>query len=104
MSNFVRFKVKLAYTHHVREFEFSVNTTIESMLDLIQSRAFGDFHPFLNETMFNSVKVIEAGQYNNVNGFDPELAPPMEPSNTTIREKYGTRYDQVAFYIRPVRL
>ena len=40
---------------------------------------------------------------NNVNG-DSELAPALEPSEETLREKYGNILGNTSFYIRPVRM
>jgi hypothetical protein len=48
-----------------------------------------------------AIEIVEAGQFNNENGRDAELAPALEYSVTTIREKFNN-YKQVAFYIRPV--
>jgi hypothetical protein len=48
-----------------------------------------------------AIEIVEAGQFNNENGRDAELAPALEYSVTTIREKFNN-YKQIAFYIRPV--
>jgi hypothetical protein len=48
-----------------------------------------------------SIEIVEAGQFNNENGRDAELAPALEYSNISIREKFNN-YKQTAFYIRPV--
>ena len=48
-----------------------------------------------------AIEIVEAGQFNNENGRDAELAPALEYSVTTIREKFNN-YKQTAFYIRPV--
>jgi hypothetical protein len=47
------------------------------------------------------IEIVEAGQFDNVNGRDAEVAPALEHSDTTIREKFNN-YNQTAFYIRPV--
>ena len=44
--------------------------------------------------------IVESGQFDNINGFDPELAPELVDSDMTIREKYLNISGQVAFYIR----
>jgi hypothetical protein len=100
----VQFQLKLAYTHHVRVYTFSLDTTIASLIEIIQKNAFSDFDPFIERTLFNQVEVVESGQYNNINGFNPELAPALEPSEITIREKYEGRYNQTAFYIRCLQI
>ena len=99
-SNSVQFQVKLAYTHHIRVYTFSPDTTMTSLIEIIQKNAFKDFEPFIDRTLFNQVEVVESGQYNNINGFNPELAPALEPSEITIRERFEGRYNQTAFYIR----
>jgi hypothetical protein len=48
-----------------------------------------------------AIEIVEAGQFNNENGRDAELAPALEYSDTSIREKFNN-YKQTAFYIRPV--
>jgi len=103
-SNSVQFQVKLAYTHHVRMYEFRPDTTMESLIEIIQKSAFNVFDPFIDQTLFNKVEVVESGQYNNIHGFNPELAPALEPSEITIREKYEGRYNQTAFYIRCLQI
>ena len=100
----IKFQVKIAYTHHVREFEFRTDTTIASLIENIKREAFDKFDPFIDRTQFNDVSVIESGQYNNINGVHPEAAPPLAPSSMTIREMYEGRYHQIAFYINPLPL
>jgi len=48
-----------------------------------------------------SIEIVEAGQFNNENGRDAELAPALEYSNISIREKFNN-YKQTAFYIRKI--
>jgi hypothetical protein len=99
--------VKIAYTHHMCKFDFRMNTTMEDLINTIKKEAFERFDPFIDPTpdksLFNDVLVIEAGQYNNINGPQPEVAPPMEPSSITIQEKYEGKYDQIIFYINPIK-
>ena len=99
--------VKIAYTHHVQKFNFRIDATMTDIIERIRKEAFEKFDPFIdpspNRTLFNDVVVIEMGQYNNVNGAHPEIAPPMEPSSITIYEKYAGKYDQIGFYINPIK-
>jgi hypothetical protein len=103
----VRVWVKIAYTHHVREFEFRIDATMTDIIERIRKEAFEIFDPFIdpspNRSLFNDVVVIEMGQYNNINGAHAEVAPPMEPSSITIQEKYEGKYDQIGFYINPIK-
>jgi hypothetical protein len=50
------------------------------------------------------IEIIESGNPNNINGRDAEMAPALEPSSIRIREIYGTRHKQTAFYIRKIPL
>jgi hypothetical protein len=102
-SNIVSFYFKIAFTHHSRVFEFPLDCTIASLIEIVRGKAFDAFHPFLDRTLFNDVEIVEAGQYNDkVIGWQPEFAPTLQPSSITIREKYEGRYNQTAFYIRPL--
>jgi hypothetical protein len=47
--------------------------------------------------------IVEAGQYNNRNGFEPELADKLEAcyyENATLEQIFGNRWKNTAFYIR----
>jgi hypothetical protein len=44
------------------------------------------------------IEIIEAGQYNNANGRDAELAPAL----TSLIEKYRNTYKDTTFYIRKI--
>jgi hypothetical protein len=100
-NNNVRFLFRFAYWHHKMEYEFPEDTTINEMIAFIQKRAYTDFEHFkLDPIEYPYIKIVEMGQYNNVNGYDQELAPAMEPSDQTIKERYNGKYDQIGFFIR----
>ena len=47
--------------------------------------------------------IVEAGQYNNRNGFEPELADKLEAcydENATLEQIFGKRWKNTSFYIR----
>lgn len=47
--------------------------------------------------------IVEAGQYNNRNGFEPELADKLEfcyDENATLEQNFGNRWKNTSFYIR----
>jgi hypothetical protein len=48
------------------------------------------------------IEIIEAGQYNNANGRDAELAPALRPSDTTLIQQYRNTYKDKSFYIRKI--
>ena len=87
---------KIPYTEFTHHISFNSSLTITEFIELVDSnyiREYFNIHENYN------VEVVEAGQ--NVNG-DAELAPALEPSKETLREKYGNNYNYIAFYIRPV--
>jgi hypothetical protein len=71
------------------------------LIEFMQKRAYTDFEFFkLDPKEYPYIKIVEMGQYNNVNGYDQELAPAMEPSDQTIKERYNGKYQQIGFFIR----
>lgn len=87
---------KIPYTELTHHISFSSQLTIKQFIELVDSnfiREYFDIHTDYD------VEVVEAG--NNINS-DAEMAPALEPSEETLREKYGNNYNCVAFYIRPV--
>jgi hypothetical protein len=48
------------------------------------------------------IEIVEAGQFDNVNGHNAELSPALNQNEeVTLREKYGDNLKHKAFYIRP---
>ena len=47
-------------------------------------------------------ELVVAGQYDNVNGWEPELAPALEPSEKTLLEYFGDDLNYLSFYLRPI--
>ena len=58
----------------------------------------------LESTYLNKpLEIVEAGQYNNRNGFEPELADKLEScydENATLEQIFGNRWKNTSFYIR----
>ena len=49
------------------------------------------------------VKIIESGQYNNTNGYKPEVADPIDvmyPLNATFEDIFKDRWKKTSFYMR----
>jgi hypothetical protein len=90
------FNFKICYTE--RNFEFSLNpdTTIKNFIKFIKN--------YILENEPNpdcDIEILETGQYNNINGRDPELAPKINYHNEyTLRDVYGHRWRNTSFYIR----
>ncbi len=101
MPNTVKLLFKFAYWHHKMEYDFPEDTTISELIAFIQKRAYTDFEFFkLDPITYPYIKIVEMGQCNNVNGYDQELAPAMQPSDKTIKEVYNGKYEQLGFFIR----
>lgn len=47
-------------------------------------------------------ELVVAGQYDNINGWEPELAPALEPSEKTLLEYFGDDLNYLSFYLRPI--
>jgi len=94
------FYFKVVYTCETMNYDIDLDMSISDFINIVKNRARADFAINLNYT----IEIVEAGQSDNVNGRDAELAPALECSDTTIREKYGDNYKYIAFYIRPVML
>lgn len=77
------------------------NITIKEFVEHIEKigkSIFAEYHlwPF-------KLEIVEAGQYNNHNGIEPELADKLEAcydENATLEQIFGNRWKNTAFYIR----
>lgn len=97
-SNEIQFYVKLIYTSITKYYKISPDVSIKNFIEIIKS----DAHTYFDIPMNQDVEIVEAGQFNNINGRDAELAPPLEhDANITLRDKYSNISYRVAFYIRP---
>jgi hypothetical protein len=93
----IEFTFKLAYTTKTKTYRFKPNLTITNFIETIKNQAYNDFDIYSGY----DIEIVETGQYNNINGRNPEEAPALEPEfNTSLREKYGNINYNVAFYIR----
>lgn len=98
INPYYNFTFKLAYTCQTKEYFVRPNQSIRQFIDDIKMRARGDFHLTDDE----DIEIVEAGQYYNINGRDPELAPALQPSNVLLGEIYENNYKNTAFYIRKI--
>lgn len=89
---------KLAYSCQTKKYFVRSNVTLSQFIDDIKMRARSDFHLSDDE----DVEIVEAGQYHNINGRDPELAPALQPSNVLLSEMYENTNKNIAFYIRKI--
>ena len=92
------FYFKLAYTCQTKIYFVRPTSTMAQFIDDIKLRARGDFN--LNDD--EDIEIIIAGQYHNVNGRDPELAPAIQPSNMLLSDFYRNIHMNTSFYIRKI--
>ena len=97
--NLYRFCFKEVYTGKQKYYGFEPDISIEKFIEEAVLSAQLEFNLCHDEDF----EIIEAGQFDNINGRDAELAPALEPSrNITIRQKYEHNYKNTAFYIRRI--
>lgn len=75
-----------------------INSTMQEFLDKTRHR----MHLYLNLGVNNleQIEIIEAGQYYNINGRDPEVAPAIVGSDILVKDYFNKRLSMTSFYIR----
>ena len=91
-----RFYFKMVDTSQTIYYDIELNTTIASFILNIKNKVRENFNIDNNYV----IDIVEAGQFDNINGRHAELAPALEPSNLTLLQKYENNYKQTSFYIR----
>lgn len=90
---------KQVYTCKTHTYTINRECTIAQLYNFITPKAYSD--DFGIDSHYK-IEIVEAGQFNNVNGRDAELAPALNTnSGITLRDKYGDNLKNKAFYIRP---
>jgi hypothetical protein len=80
-------------------YRVNYDSTIAQLYEFITAKAYSD--DFGIDPNYN-IEIVEAGQFDNVNGRHAELAPALNKnSELTLREKYRDNIKNIAFYIRP---
>lgn len=97
-NQYYTFYFKLAYTCQSKIYFVRPNITISQFIDDIKLRARGDFNLSDNE----DIEIVITGQYDNINGRDPELAPAIQPSNILLSQFYQNTHMNTSFYIRKI--
>ena len=92
-----KFYFKLAYTCQTKYYTVNPNSKISEFINDIKTRARVDFNINNDE----DVEIVEAGQFDNINGRNAEMAPALQPSEYTLKDLYEHNYKNTAFYIRP---
>ena len=102
MSEFesIELYFKQVYTCKTQTYPVNINYTVAQLYEFITAKAYSDDFG-INSNSYK-IEIVEAGQFDNINGRDAELAPALDPnSDTTLRQKYGDNIKHKAFYIRP---
>lgn len=84
---------KLAYTCQSKRYRIHPDWTIQEFLEHVRTWARRDFDFNDNDI----IDIIEAGNPNNVNGPDAEVAPAIQDDNTRVKDKFTS---MSAFYVR----
>ena len=102
MSEFesIELYFKQVYTCKTKVYPINIHYTMAQLYEFITAKAFSDDFG-INSNSYK-IEIVEAGQYDNVNGRDAELAPALNQNEEmTLRQKYGDNIKHKAFYIRP---
>ena len=91
-----RFYFKMVYTSQTIYYDINLDMSITEFINYVENKIRADL---IIDNNYD-IEIIEAGQFDNINGRDAELAPALEPSDLTLLEKYENNYKQTAFYIR----
>ena len=91
------FYFKTVYTCQTINYDIDLDMSIENFINYVKDKIRVDFNIDNNY----DIEIVKAGNPDNINGHDAELAPALEPSDTSIRENFNN-YKQIAFYIRKI--
>ena len=91
------FYFKTVYTCQTINYDIDLDMSIANFINYVKDKIRVDFDIDNNY----DIEIVKAGNPDNVNGHDAELAPALEPSDTSIREEFNN-YKQIAFYIRKI--
>ena len=92
------FYFKLAYTCQTINYDIDLDMSIVNFINYVKDKIRVDFNIDNNY----DIEIVKAGNPDNINGHDAELAPALEATNYTILQTYGDNYKQTAFYIRKI--
>lgn len=102
MSDFqtIELYFKQVYTCKSKVYPVNIHYTLAQFYEFITAKAYSDDFG-INQNSYK-IEIVEAGQFDNVNGHNAELAPALNQNEeVTLREKYGDNIKHKAFYIRP---
>ena len=91
------FYFKTVYTCQTINYDIDLDMSIANFINYVKDKIRVDFDIDNNY----DIEIVNAGNPDNITGHDAELAPALEPSDTSIRENFNN-YKQIAFYIRKI--
>jgi len=92
------FYFKMVYTCQTINYDINLDMSIAEFINYVKDKIRVDFNIDNNY----DIEIVKAGNPDNINGHDAELAPALEATNYTILQTYGDSYKQTAFYIRKI--
>lgn len=95
-TNNYEFEFKTVNGTFSKRYIIDIDWTMEFFLVNIKQQIREDFS--LERIQY--ISIIEAGQYFNSNGRDPEVAPELSNSDMTLRDYLKNRLITTAFYVR----
>lgn len=87
----MKFNYKLVYTPNVQSIEIESCKTISNLITELKTKS----RELFNININYDIEIVEAGN---------EMSPKLEPSEMTLEEKYGKKYNFISFYIRMVNI
>lgn len=101
--DYKQFEFKLAGKCVYKTYWINIYATMKDFIDIMKPELALDFG-FLEryndaDKCIKNLDIIEAGQFNNINGHDAELAPALEPSEILFKDYFNKRINHTAFYI-----
>ena len=88
------FYFKIVYTERTFYWNFSPDMKINDFINQVTNNM-REIEPDCN------IEIVKAGQYNNINGPDPEMAPKINYYHEyTLNDLYGHKWRNTSFYIR----
>lgn len=98
MPKNVEIDFKFAYSTTAFKLQVDIEQTVTDFIVFVKENAI----KLLNVSDDNDIEIVKAGQFNNPNGRDPELAPALNNSDYTLYEYFqdDIYYGRIAFYIR----
>ena len=92
------FYFKIVYTERTFYWNFSPDMKINDFINQVTNNM-REIEPDCN------IEIVEAGQYNNINGHDSEMAPKINYYHEyTLNDLYGRKWRNTSFYIRFIQM